>query len=168
MRKLFRHRSKIALGGALLATVAIVATAAQADNPHFINAAATLDRDGNLVVSWKEAGLGANVSITYTASADATATFQCVNKGGNCPQASNKQDVSGPVSSTGTFSSGKNGQITASLTVGPPPTTLTCPGNQHVELAQVSYTNIALSDDTNGINASISPTTLSVTFFVCP
>ena len=164
MRKLFSQQGKIALVVALLA----MAATTRADSPHFTRAASALDNDGNLVVAWKEAGLGDNVSISYTMSADATATYQCLNRGGNCPAAANKQDVAGPVGATGTFSSGKNGSITASLTAEPPPTTLVCPGNQVVRLQQVSFSNIALRDDTNGISAAVSPTSVSATFFVCP
>jgi hypothetical protein len=152
----------------LVALLTLVAAVTWADNPHFIRATAALDNDDNLVVSWKEAGLGSNVVVQYTASADATAEFQCVNRGGQCPQASNKQSVEGPVSATGAFSSGKNGQITASLTVEPPASTLVCPGNQHVEVASITYSNISLSDDTNGVTANVTPTSFSVTNTVCP
>jgi hypothetical protein len=150
------------LSGLLIATGLALAA-----SPHFINSTAVLDAEGNLVVSWKEAGLGNNQNVTYTASADADATYQCVNNGGRCPRAANKQEVTGTVSATGTFSSGQNGQITASLIVNPPGGTLVCPGNQHVELGAVSYSNVTLSDDTNNVTATI-PTDLSVTFFVCP
>jgi hypothetical protein len=152
----------------VLALTLFAAVPIRADSPHFIRATASLDRVGDLVVAWKEAGLGANQAITYTASANASATYQCVNHGGQCPSASNKQDVAGPVSSTGTFSSGKNGQITASLVVEPPATTLVCPGNQIVALAQVAYSDIALSDDTTPITAAVAPTAISVVFGVCP
>jgi hypothetical protein len=92
-----------------------------AQSPHFLSASASgPDSDGNLVVSFKEAGLGNNALISYTASADATATYACINGGGNHPKATNKETVSGPVSASGTFSSGKNGSINQSLTIGPP------------------------------------------------
>jgi len=52
---------------------------------------------------------------------------------------------------TGTFSSGKNGQVTASLTVSPPPSDITCPPGQSLELASVSYTNVVLTDTTNDV-----------------
>lgn len=151
----------------VVVVVVALGTTTRADSPHFIRASAALDQDGSLVVSWKEAGLGSNQLITYTASAESTALYQCVNKGGNCPAASNKEEVSGPVSATGAFSSGKNGSITGSLTVDPPPTALSCPGNQVVALGAVSYEQIALSDDTNGITAAL-PSALAVTFGVCP
>jgi hypothetical protein len=167
--KALRLPARIVLAvAALVAAAGLWTRVADAQNAHFIKASASLDKNGNLVVSWKEAGLGDNTSITYTASASATATYQCVNHGNNCPQAANKQTVAGPVSSTGTFESGKNGSITASLTVQPPPATISCPGNQFLKLAEFTYSNILLSDDTNGILVNVSPPTLAQTFFVCP
>jgi len=140
------------------AVVLMTATAAFAQNPHFIRASARLSGT-NLVVSWKEAGLGNNQLITYVASADATATYVCVNRGGANPSAQNKTTVSGPVSATGTFSSGQNGQITQSLTILPPgPGSFTCPPGQSRELAQVTYTNVVITDTTNDVSASIPGT----------
>jgi hypothetical protein len=141
----------------LLLVLAAIAPA-QAVSPHFISSSGTLNGDGTLTVKFKEAGLGTNQNITYTLTADATATYVCVNKGGGNPSASNKTEVSGPVSATGTFSSGKNGNVTASLTVSPPKSTLSCPNGQSLELAQVSYTNVSLTDTTNQVSASIPGT----------
>ena len=135
-----------------------VALPAQAVSPHFVRANAELS-GANLVVNFKEAGLGTNQLITYVATADATATYVCVNRGGANPSAQNKTTVSGPVSATGTFSSGKNGQVTASLTLNPPgPGGFSCPPGQSLEIAQVSYTNVAITDTTNGITESIEGT----------
>jgi hypothetical protein len=111
-------RLLVVLCAPLLLLVAM-ASAAHAVSPHFVRASADLD-GANLVVSFKEAGLGTNQLINYTASADATATYVCVNNGGGNPSAQNKTTVSGPVTASGTFSSGKNGQVTASLTLSPP------------------------------------------------
>ena len=106
---------------------------AQAVSPHFIFATGEVS-GANLVVEFKEAGLGTNQQITYMATADGTATYVCVNGGNKNPSASNKTTVSGPVSATGTFSSGKNGQVTASLTLNPPgPGGFSCPNGQHLE-----------------------------------
>jgi hypothetical protein len=143
---------------AVSATAALAVPVALADSPHFIRASATVNNDGTLDVSWKEAGLGTNQNIDYVASADATATWVCVNKGGANPSAQNKTTVAGPVSETGTFSSGKNGQITASLTVDPPPSDITCPPGQRLALAQASYTNVAITDTTNDITEPIPGT----------
>ena len=140
----------------LLLLVAIAP--AQAVSPHFISASATLNSNGTLTANFKEAGLGTNQNINYVLSADATATYVCVNKGGANPSAANKSTVAGPVSASGTFSSGKNGNVTASLTVSPPPSDISCPGGQRLQLAQVTYTNVAITDTTNGVTETINGT----------
>jgi hypothetical protein len=43
----------------------------------------------------KEAGLGDNQLVDYVASADASATYACINGGGKHPQAQNKETVNG-------------------------------------------------------------------------
>jgi hypothetical protein len=145
------------LSASLLALFAF-ATTAQAVSPHFVSASAHLSGT-NLVVDFKEAGLGTNQLITYVAGADSTVTYVCVNRGGANPSASNKTTISGPVSATGTFNSGKNGQVTSSLTLNPPgPGSFSCPKGQSLEIAQVSYTNVTITDTTNGITESIPGT----------
>ncbi len=138
-----------------------------ATNPHFVNASASVDGTGKLVVNWKEAGLGDNQLIDYLASADANGFYACINGGGNHPQATNKEAFAGPVSGYGSFSSGKNGQITARLSVAPPPATLVCPNGQKLVLACVTYIHVELWDLTNNIPALI-PGAVSRTFFPLP
>jgi len=147
----------------MLAGLVMAAPAALAVSPHFVSASATVNADGSLTVTFKEAGLGTNQLISYEAGANAAATYVCVNNGGASPSAANKTTVSGPVSATGTFSSGKNGNVTASLTLSPPPppppATFSCPkGQTGPQLAQVSYTSVSLTDTTNGIPAPIPGT----------
>jgi hypothetical protein len=150
-------RLLLAVTLALGFTVA-VATPALAVSPHFISANAQLSGT-NLVVNFKEAGLGTNQLITYVAGADSTVTYVCVNKGGANPSASNKTTISGPVSATGTFSSGKNGNVVASLTLNPPgPGGFSCPKGQSLEIAQVTYTNVSITDTTNGVTEPIAGT----------
>jgi len=138
-----------------LMAVALAAVPALAQNEHFVRASGSLNNDGSLTVSFKEAGLGTNQLIDYTLTADATATYVCVNRGGANPSAQNKTTVSGPVSASGAFSSGKNGQVTASLTVEPPPSNISCPPGQSLELASVIYTNVTLTDTTNNISVDL-------------
>ena len=141
-----------------LALLLAVATPATAVSPHFVSAGAEISGT-NLIVSFKEAGLGTNQLITYVASADASVTYVCVNRGGANPSAANKTTVSGPVNATGTFNSGKNGQVTASLTLNPPgPGSFSCPTGQSREIAQVTYTNVQVTDTTNGITEPIPGT----------
>jgi hypothetical protein len=103
-------------------------------------------------------------SVLSLAQADATSRpkhgsggprLHGINKGGGNPSAQNKTTVAGPVSATGTFNSGKNGQVTASLTVDPPPSNISCPPGQNLQLAQVSYTDILLTDLTNSESITV-------------
>jgi hypothetical protein len=160
---------RIVLATAIVA--ALASGAVWADSPHFVGKVkATLGAGGTTVqVCWKEAGLGSNASISYIASATATATYNCVNGGGNCPNAANKTTVTEPVSASGQFSSGKNGSITACLTFNAPSAgSFTCPGGQTVTLTQAAYTGIQVSDDTNGITAAATPSSLTANPFLCP
>jgi hypothetical protein len=159
-------RGAVIVLGVLIVLV-LTAMTVMAASPHFIRASASVDNAGDLVVSWKEAGLGNNQLIDYLASADATGFYACINGGGKHPQAANKEAFEGPVSGEGTFSSGKNGQITASLTVPPPAPTLDCPPGQRLVLACVTYSDITLEDQTNLVYADV-PGSISRTFFPLP
>ncbi len=157
-------RLTVAVIAAALGVLALGATAALADSPHFISASASIDNAGNLVCSFKEAGLGTTVTTeAVTCSADATAVYACLNGGGNHPKAANKATVSGPVSGGGNFPV-RNGQTTGSITVAPPgPGSFSCPSGQTLVLASISYTNIVLMGAA-GDTANV-PGTLSKTFF---
>ena len=152
----------------LFGAVAVAGAAAAAG--HFVRGpdASLNSTTGAVTVTWKEAGLGDTVQVSYEASADGSARYQCVNRGGKCPAASNKQDVFGPVAATGTFDSGKNGAITGSLTIEPPASTLNCPGNQIIKMVSVSYDDIALADTTNNVVAAATPSSLSLSGPECP
>jgi hypothetical protein len=150
MRRLLGLLAAVAVAGALSASAAF------ATSPHFISATGTLNADGSLTVNFKEAGLGTNQLINYALSADATEVVVCVNNGGANPSASNKTTINGPVSGSGAFNSGKNGNVTASVTAGPLPAPSDfCPKGQKEEVASVTYTNILLTDTTNGISIGV-------------
>lgn len=153
----------------MIALTGFMATTVRAQNPHFLSCGASgVNSDGSLDVSFRIAGLGSNQSLTVTASADSNATYACKNHGQQCPNAANKVSVSGTVTAQGTFTSGKNGSIRGSLTVDPPSTTLTCPGNQQLVLVSVSYTNVSVSAPGAG-DCNTSPGTFQATFFPnCP
>ena len=152
-------KRRIAVVALVFVAFALIGQQALAVNAHFVSASAAVNSDGSLTVSFKEAGLGDNQLIDYRASADAAATYVCVNNGGGHPSATNKTTVSGPVSATGSFASGKNGNVTASLTLSPPPppapAEFSCPPGQALQLALVSYTNVAITDLTNNITEPI-------------
>ena len=147
---------------AVFATAALAVPAALADSPHFIKASASIDNAGNLVCTFKEAGLGTTVVTEHVScSADASAEYACINGGNNHPKAANKETVSGPVSGGGDFPV-RNGSATGRITVAPPgPGDFSCPNGQTLVLASVSYTNIVL-EGSGGETASV-PGTLSKT-----
>ena len=138
----------------LLLAVPSVALAA---NAHFVSATGAVNTSGALVVNFKEAGLGGGQTIHYTLDASATAVWGCINKGGNHPQASNKETVAGPVLGTGSFTAAKNGNIAASITAGPLPMPpgFSCSGKMVIALVSVSYSNIVLTDTITPVSVSI-------------
>jgi hypothetical protein len=154
----------------MIALSSFVAITVWAVSPHFINCSGSgVNSDGSLNACFKIAGLGTNQLVTVTASADASAVYACRNGGQQCPNAANKVSVSGTVTAQGTFSSGKNGQVTACLTLDPPSTTLTCPPGQKLVLVSVSYTNVSVSSTASADTCTTSPATFAANFFPnCP
>ena len=148
--------------------VALVATAAIAGNPKFLRAPSASLGSPKVIVKWTEVGLGITDSVNYVASATAAARYQCVNRGNNCPAASNKEDVLANVSVGGTFAVDNNGRISEALIIPAPPSTLVCPGNQVVGVASVVFTNIKLTDLTNGISSPTNPSALTYNATECP
>lgn len=132
-----------------VACVVLTATSALADSAHFLFANNSVSTTtGSLTTSFKEAGLGTgttSVTITVTVQT-ATAVYQCFNNGGTHPKAGNKETVSTSLAASGTFPV-RNGQTTASLTVGPPgPGAFTCPSGQTLFLQSATYSGTTVSD----------------------
>src|SRR5262245_50813434 len=96
----------------LLLAIALLPTAAHAakitkvsatvtdGNIRAADVAALQTFHGGLLVSFTEVGIGPLTSVSYTVTADASATYACVNNGGQTPDAANKQGFGGPVSVT--------------------------------------------------------------------
>jgi hypothetical protein len=164
MRKSARRTVATLVAVVSLSALAFGVSPGMADSPHFLKATASLDSSGNLICSFKEAGLGSTVTTaTVRCSADASATYACINGGGNHPQAANKETVAAQVGKSDTFPV-RNGQTTGSITVNPPgPGNFSCPGGQRLVLAAVSYTGIAVSGP--GPSTATTPDHLSATFF---
>ena len=145
--------------------IGLVAVSALAAAIHFIQASANIDKSGDLVISWKEAGLGKDTSVSYYASANGSAVYACINHGGKHAQAASMTTSEGPVSGSGSFSAGHNGQITASLTLTPPdpPASFSCPNGQLLVIASVTYTDATLTDTTNSITPTLTGNCASAT-----
>ncbi len=151
-----------------LTALLAIASVAWAQSPHFIGTAqvAGVFSDGGISASFKEAGLGDNVLVTYELAGKFSADYGCVNHGGNHPQAANKEAVVGDVGAIATFQSGKNGNVVGTVTFVPPPASseLSCPGNQVAVLADISYSDLTLQDATNGDFARLDKVALSAIF----
>jgi hypothetical protein len=120
---------------------------------HFFSATSSVSDNGALVVNWDEAGLGQQ-TVNYTLATDASATYACINGGGNHPKASNKETFNGPLSTPNTGFKPDNGRVRGTLSVGPlSGGSFSCPSGQTLVLAKVSYSNITLTDTTNNVTA---------------
>lgn len=151
----------------MFAAIIGLAGPAFAQNPHFNRADATgPNNNGSLTVTFRIVGLGSHETITATASADAQVKFACQNNGGNFPAAPNHQEFSRTVSTSGTFTATRSGQVNGTLTIFPPSPTLVCPRGQHIVLVSVSYTNVQISANTSeGTISQGVPGTFARVFF---
>jgi len=147
-----------ALVAATTAAVALSlgATAALATSgAHFFNVGSTVNSDGSMTISYDEAGVG-NATVNYTVNTNASATYACINGGGNHPKAANKESTNGTLSVS--FSRDpNNGRVTGSTSpsIGPLSSTLVCPSGQTFVLACVSYTGTTLTDTTNNVTTPV-------------
>ena len=129
---------------ALFLVLALVGALASAGSPHFVSNTVQLTRSGNtLTVSGKEAGLGNEPQVHIVLSA----TAECINGGGKHPKAVNKTSVS----AAGDFPV-QNGKADFLLTV-----TATFQPSCSPPMT-VRFTNVTLTDATNGISKSFSGT----------
>jgi hypothetical protein len=146
-------------------SLAVSSTSASATSgAHFFkDTAASINDNGALVVTIDEAGVGQQ-QVDYTLTANATAVWACINGGGNHPKASNKETVTGQVSAAASFSP-INGRVMATMPPTGPlsPGAFACPSGQTLVLASASYSNIVLTDTTNGVTDNLG--TVSRTFF---
>jgi len=163
---LMRKSLRLTLALAVVVCAALAfwaATASATSGAHFFSASASINDSGALVVAWDESGVGQQ-TVSYALTANGTATYACINGGGNHPKATNKATVNGPVSASGSFPATKNGRIVGSLSAGPPSAgSFSCPSGQTLVLASVSYSNIVLTDTTNDVSESLG--SIARTFF---
>lgn len=152
-----------------LLLAAVIPSTVLAASPHFVGPVTAKFQGNDARVCFKEAGLGGGQTIDYTANADATATYVCVNNGKQCPADPKKTDITGPVGNSDSLTSGKNGAIKGCINISPPSgVTLNCPGNQVATLASVKYENISITDTTTPLDPEpATPSTLEKTLFSC-
>jgi hypothetical protein len=143
-----RSLSRLIVLSALLAVSGLMlAATAFADSPHFIGTpTCTKSLTTGLTCSGKAAGLGNGPTAAFLTADSVSATYECVNKGGNVApgQPVVLSNVTGPTQNI----TPRNGQITFSPNLPPPPTpsaATQCPnGNWSVRLTSLTYTNVVL------------------------
>jgi hypothetical protein len=126
----------------VLVTLGLTVPAAQAGSPHFVGTPVVTTSGDTVTVTAKEAGLGDEPQIVTVLSG----TAECVNGGGNHPQAANKtsftQKAVEPV---------QNGQATYAITA-----TATFSPACNPPMAVV-FTAVTLEDTTNGFTVTLAP-----------
>src|SRR5437588_12633024 len=100
------------LAMAALAVWPAMASAESSGAHFFKDTSASVANSGALTVHIDEAGLGDGTTTNYALSAEATATYACINGGGNHPQAANKETFSEELSGEASFQP-KNGRVQA-------------------------------------------------------
>jgi polyisoprenoid-binding protein YceI len=127
-----------AIAAASAAAVLAFAAPALAGSPHFVGTPVFTTSGSTVTVSAKEAGLGNEVQVHVVLSG----TAQCVNPGGNDPQAGNKTAVAQAADEP--VQNGKaDYSVTATAVLQPacsPPMTIV-------------FTDLTLTDTTNGLTA---------------
>jgi hypothetical protein len=144
------------LAFAIIAPSTMFATRFGPGSPHFIGTP-TITKNPNfsLTSSFKAAGLANEVSAAFLASSGGAAVLQCVSPGGNNPPP--KQVSFGPLQGQATFVTPNNGQITAIVSIGPPPlpsASQICPNpNWSVVILRLTYDNVVLHIQQQGSDA---------------
>ena len=133
----------------LLLSFALVGLASAA-SPHQVGQTQVSQSGNSLTISASIAGLGNVPSATFDLDGTVDVFSRCYNRGGNKPQADNKQETI-DVDATGTFPV-RNGRTNVTFTV-TPLSTLTCPGNQIVVIESFSY-DLTISGE--GVTISVS------------
>src|SRR6266542_2951178 len=85
---------------------------------HFLYATSTVDASGDLVINFKEAGLGNVSEVPISVTGDASATYQWFNHGGNKPQGV-PFSAHETITVTQTFPV-RNGQVTGTIIIAAP------------------------------------------------
>jgi hypothetical protein len=113
---------------------------------------------GSLEVSFAEMGLLAGAAIADQAQADATAGYGCRDGAGRT-DGSASEVVSASVVQMGWFVPGADGNIRAALNLpAPGPGSFACRPGEQMILTSVTYTDVSVTDLTNGVGQSVAGT----------
>jgi hypothetical protein len=107
-----------------------------AASPHQVGQTSVTVSGNSLTISASIAGLGNVETATFDLSGTVDVFSRCYNRGGNKPQADNKQETIA-VNESAEFPV-KNGRTNPTFTI-TPLSTLQCPGNQVVVIESVTW-----------------------------
>ena len=140
-------RRLVLFAAAGVAATAIAVPAALSESAHFIGTpTCSKSNSGVLTCNGKAAGLGNGPTTAFLTASSVTATFECVNKGGNVApgQPVTQSNVTGPTQTIAP----RNGQITFSPSLSPPPApnpSDVCPnGNWTVRRTSLTYNDVVV------------------------
>ncbi len=143
------------IAGLSVTTFVLLAPLAFAASPHFIGTPSIVkNSDLSLTANFKAAGLGNTATDIFLSSSGGSADLQCVNPGGNNPPP--KHVDFGPLSGQTVTVTPRNGQVSATPTIGPPAlpgADEICP-NPHweVDIISLTYDNVVLHIQQNGVD----------------
>jgi len=142
-----RLKARLLIAIATVAGFGVFTAYALAESPHFIGTpTCTKSISTGLTCSGKAAGLGNGPTAAFLTASSVSATYNCVNHGGNVApgQPVVLQNVTGPTQTI----TPHNGQITFSPNIPPPPTPSSkteCPnGNWTVVITSLTYNDVVL------------------------
>lgn len=124
---------------------------------------------GDVKICFKEIGLKKDKQVTYLAKGNVTASFACLNNGGNCPKGQNFT-IKQTVTASASYSPDKYGTVSACITLkAPQAKSKACPGPMKPLLQSVSWTDLSITDVTNKVGpVAAYPSKQSVNFGACP
>jgi hypothetical protein len=145
-------RKLIAIATVVL-MLALTAVVVSADSPRFSRVSSSTDSSGNLLVSFRETGLGNTPNpVNYSLTGTASATYVCINGGGNHPKATNKATINSTFSVGAQFLP-ENGVVEATIESDVPGAgSFSCPGGQRLELSCVTYSDILITDTDHDVS----------------
>lgn len=154
MRNVKPHRFWFAFVAALAAIV-LCGGVALAAHPHFTAASASgPDAAGVLSVTFQETGLGNAGEIHYEATAaSVTATYACLNASGQVVSEGTET-----VGVTNFFAVSHPGRNAQTVELSTSPDSVTCPPDQTITLAAITYAQLSVTDTTNNVSIAIPGT----------
>jgi hypothetical protein len=139
----------------VLVLLAAAPSLALAASPHFVSAQSFIFKSASLDVKLREVGLTGGQTVQYRLSAYATEVWGCVSLLKYQLPATHTRTLAGTTSGTGTAVATRDGVTSRYLRARllPKPSDLTCDYQWTPYLVSVRYSNIVLTDITNGVVA---------------